>query len=45
MFRRFGHCATPIGLNPRDYNEALRQLELEVLKLKDIYDKELNKLR
>ena len=34
-----------IGLNPRDYNEALRQLELEVLKLKDIYDKELDKLR
>lgn len=34
-----------IGLNPRDYNEALRQLELEVLKLKDLYDKELDKLR
>ena len=34
-----------LGLDPRDYQESMKQLEQEVNKLKTVYEDELNKLR
>ena len=34
-----------LGLDPRDYQDSMKQLENEVMKLKAVYDDEINKLR
>ena len=37
--------AAKAGIDPNDYKESLLQLEKEVLRLKQLYEDEINRLR